>query len=165
MSRVLKVTSLALALAIIVQLATQSSAESPQKPADRTEPAVTEKKADQLFRHADYPAAWTASQESNRPILVYVTMPRCSHCVKMIEDTYKQPEVGKMIADSFETICADRYAQAKLVEKLNVKWYPTTILVASNNKVLDVIEGYVDANSFKRRLQLGLAASSPNQTR
>jgi hypothetical protein len=49
---------------------------------------------------------------------------------------------------------------------LNVRWYPTTVLVGSDNKVLDVIEGYVDANSLKQRLQLGLAAAhSDTQTR
>jgi thioredoxin-related protein len=119
-----------------------------------------------LFKHASYPAAWTAAQETNKPILVYVTMPQCPHCTKMIEQTYEQPEVDEMVKGSFETLQAGRYTDAILVSKLHVRWYPTTVLVGSNNKVLDVIEGYVDAKTFKRRLQLGIAsASSSTQTR
>jgi hypothetical protein len=131
-----------------------------------TNKTTTNKKGTSLFRHSTYPAAWTAAQESNRPILIYVTMPQCPHCVKMIEQTYKRPTVGKIVSSSFETICADRFIHAKLIEKLHVKWYPTTILVSPNNKVLDVIEGYVDEAKFKQHLQTGLAAAGQvSQTR
>ena len=119
------------------------------------------------FRHASYPAAWTAAQESNRPILVYVTMPQCPHCTLMLSKTYDQKEIDQLVKGSFETVQAGRYTHATLVSKLQVRWYPTTVLVGPNNKVLDMIEGYVDANTFKRRLQLGIASahSSPTQTR
>jgi len=118
------------------------------------------KKETSLFRHATYPAAWTAAQKSNRPILVYVGMPNCPHCVKMVKLTYDTPEVGNLVASSFETVYAGRFTHAKLIQMLDVKWYPTTILVGPNNKVLDVIEGYVEAKAFQRRLQTGLAATS-----
>jgi Thioredoxin-like domain len=119
-----------------------------------------------LFRHASYPAAWTAAQESNRPILVYVSMPQCPHCSKMLEQSYGSPDVNGLVKGSFETLEVSRYTHASLISKLHVKWYPTTVLVGSNNKVLDMIEGYVDANTFKRRLQLGIASANTNtQTR
>ena len=110
-----------------------------------------------LFRHLTYPDAWRAAQKSSRPILIYVSMPNCPHCVKMAEQTYQLSPVEGLVRGSFETITVDRYQHAKLVEKLKVRWYPTTVLVAPNNKVLDVIEGYVDAKDFHQRLQLGLA--------
>lgn len=117
-----------------------------------------------LFKHASYPAAWTASQESNRPILVYVTMPQCPHCSKMIDSTYGCKEVDELVKGSFETVQAGRYTHATLISKLHVRWYPTTVLVGSNNKVLDIIEGYVDANTFQRRLQLGIASANSSAT-
>ncbi len=119
-----------------------------------------------LFKHDNYPTALTAAQESNRPILVYVSMPQCPHCTKMIDETYEQAEVDEIVKGSFETLQVSRYTHATLVSKLQVRWYPTTVLVGSNNKVLDMIEGYVDANTFKRRLQLGIAsANTARQTR
>jgi len=119
-----------------------------------------------LFRHSTYPAAWTAAQKSNKPILVYISMPNCPYCVKMMKKTYGRPEVGNLVASSFETIYAGRFTHAKLVQTLDVKLYPTTIIVGPNNKVLDVIKGYVDSRTFQRRLQTGLAAAaSTTQTR
>jgi hypothetical protein len=117
-----------------------------------------------LFKHASYPAAWTASQDSNRPILVYVTMPQCPHCTKMVDGTYGCKEVEELVKGSFETVQASRYTHATLISKLHVRWYPTTVLVGPNNKVLDMIEGYVDANTFKRRLQVGIASANSSAT-
>ncbi len=127
---------------------------------------VIEAKDAPLFKHDSYPSAWTAAQETNRPILVYVSMPQCPHCTKMLDETYEQAEVDEIVKGSFETLQVSRYTHATLISKLHVRWYPTTVLVGSNNKVLDMIEGYVDANTFKRRLQMGIAsASTATQTR
>ncbi len=110
-----------------------------------------------LFRHTSYPVAWTAAQKSNRPMLLFVTMPGCPYCVKMINNTYKNREVRTLVSESFESVYVDRYAQAKLVAKLKIKLYPTTILVSTNNQVLDVIEGYVGSQTFRHRLKTDLA--------
>ncbi len=112
-----------------------------------------------LFQHTTYPAAWKAAQKSNRPILVYVSMPDCHYCEKMKKQIYRLPRVRSLVSSSFETIRAGRYTHAKLVKNLHVKWYPTTVLVGPNNKILDVIEGYADANQFQQRLQSGLASA------
>ncbi len=122
-----------------------------------------------LFQHRTYPAAWTAAQKSNRPILVFVSMPNCHYCEKMKSQVLRLPRVKNLVSDSFETVQAGRYSHAKLVQNLHVKWYPTTVLVGQNNKILDVIEGYTDANQFQQRLQTGLASahgvSGATQTR
>jgi hypothetical protein len=150
-------TSLEMEAPLVQEVATVEPAQ---------EVAVTEVplKDRPLFQHESYPAAWTASQQSNRPILVYVTMPQCPHCTKMIDGTYSCKEVDELVKGSFETLQASRYTHATLVSKLHVRWYPTTVLVGSNNKVLDMIEGYVDANTFKRRLQLGIASANSSAT-
>ncbi len=113
-----------------------------------------------LFQHATYPAAWKAAQKSNRPILVYVSMPNCHFCEKMKSQVFQLPRVRNLVSSSFETVRAGRYTHAKLVQNLRVKWYPTTVLVGPNNKILDVIEGYADPNQFQQRLQTGLASAS-----
>jgi len=123
-------------------------------------PAAPQAKSRPLFQHATYPAAWKAAQKSNRPILVYVSMPNCHYCEKMKAQVYRLPRVKNLVVSSFETVQAGRYTHAKLVQSLRVKWYPTTVLVGPNNKILDVIEGYADANQFQQRLQTGLASAS-----
>lgn len=147
------------------EAASPAEAAQLEPPVDEAEAAPVDVHSLPRFKHASYPDAWTAAQESNRPILVYVTMPQCPHCNKMIDQTYSQSEVDEMVKGSFETMQAGRYTDATLVSKLHVRWFPTTVLVGPNNKVIDVIEGYVDANTFKRRLQLGIAsAKSTTQT-
>lgn len=117
-----------------------------------------------LFQHDTYPGAWRAAQKSNRPILVFVSMPNCHYCVKMKQQVYELSKVKQLVSSSFETVKAGRYTHAKLVEKLHIKWYPTTVLVGPNNKILDVIEGYADANQFQQRLHTGLASLNQPET-
>jgi thiol-disulfide isomerase/thioredoxin len=116
-----------------------------------------------VFRFTSYPAAWTAAQKSNRPILVFATAPGCVHCVKMIGETYQQPKINKFVADSFETVYVDRAEQPELAAKLHVRWFPTTIVVSPDNQVLDVIEGYVDPATFALRLRTSFAAHVATQ--
>jgi len=116
-----------------------------------------------VFRFTSYPAAWTAAQKSNRPILVFATAPGCSHCVKMIGETYQQPKISQFLGDSFETVYVDRAEQPELAAKLQVRWFPTTIVVSPDNQVLDVIEGYVDAATFAQRLRTTFAAHTATQ--
>jgi thioredoxin-related protein len=145
---------------------TEVGVNGSEAPAQTVTSAIVDIKSAPMFKHTSYPAAWTAAQESNRPILVYVSMPQCPHCTKMLEQTYESNGVNEIVKGSFETLQVSRYTHASLVSKLHVRWYPSTVLVSSNNKVLDMIEGYVDANTFKQRLQLGLAsANSDTQTR
>jgi thioredoxin-related protein len=110
-----------------------------------------------VFRYTSYPAAWTEAQKSGRPILVFVTSPSCPHCTQMLGLTYSKSTVRDYVGDTFETVLVDRTEQPELISKLHVRWFPTTLVVGPDNQVIDVIEGYVDAGAFSRRLQTTLA--------
>lgn len=84
----------------------------------------------------------------------------------MIAETYQAPHISPLVAESFEPVYVDRAVQPELVAKLKVKWFPTTIVVGANNKVLDVLEGYVEPMAFSNRIKTGLASSATEvQTR
>jgi thioredoxin-related protein len=156
----------AIAVLLTVQACAESASNETKAVGQTVSTAQPAKNKAQLFRHKSYPKAWTAAQQSNRPILLYVTMPGCPHCDKMMEETLGSPHVKQMVSESFETVYVSRRTNPKLVKSLKVKWYPTTVLVGSNNKVVDVIEGYVDAKTFQTRLKVGLASADPvTQTR
>lgn len=133
----------------------------PAETVDESAPAATSQqpapRIHGIFRHTSYPAAWTAAQKTNRPILVYVTSSGCPHCVQMIQRTYKRPAIQRVMHRQFETVYVDRHQQPKLVQKMRIRWFPTTIVVAPDNKVLDKIEGYVDASVLAERLETQLA--------
>jgi hypothetical protein len=110
-----------------------------------------------VFKYTSYPAAWTSAQSTNRPILVFATSANCPHCVRMIGETYRSPQMSRFVNDSFETVYVNRSEQPELAAKLKIRWFPTTIVVGPNNQVLDVIEGYVDAKTLAQRLQTTVA--------
>jgi thiol-disulfide isomerase/thioredoxin len=111
-----------------------------------------------IFKFSSYPAAWTSAQSSNRPILVFATSSNCPHCVRMVGETFRAPQVHRYVNDSFETVYVNRAEQPELAAKLKIRWYPTTLVVGPDNQVIDVIEGYVDAKTFAQRLQTSVAA-------
>jgi thioredoxin-like negative regulator of GroEL len=76
----------------------------------------------------------------------------------MIDETYAAPQVKRLATESFETVYVDRAEQPELAAKLKIRYFPTTIIVAPNNQVLDVIEGYVDAQTLNQRLKTSFAA-------
>ena len=137
------------------------AAAVPAKEAPRTASLTTAAKPllrHGVFRFTSYPEAWTAAQDSNRPILVYATAPNCPHCMRMIGETYAAPQVKRLATGSFETVYVDRAEQPELAAKLKIRYFPTTIIVAPNNQVLDVIEVYVDAATLNQRLKTSFAA-------
>lgn len=142
------------------KISAETETKVEEKPVEILKAAPTPNKPRALFQHASYPDAWRAAQQSNRPILVYVCMPNCHYCVKMKQQVYQRPNVKDLVASSFETLKADRYAHPKLISSLKVRLYPTTVLVSPNNKILDVIEGYSEPAKFQQRLQTGLAAAN-----
>jgi hypothetical protein len=78
----------------------------------------------------------------------------------MLGETYQYANVKQFVTASFETVLVDQFEQPELAALLKVRWYPTTLVVAPNNKVVDIIEGYVDPATFARRLRTTLAAQS-----
>jgi protein disulfide-isomerase len=148
------------AAAGLAAAATSTPAQAPPATAEKPAPLKHG-----VFRFTSYPAAWTAAQKSGRPILVYVTSQNCPHCTRMVGETYQRSTVREFVGSSFETVLVDRTEQPELAQKLRVRWFPTTLVVGPDNKVIDVIEGYVDAAAFARRLQTTLAAQVETQTR
>jgi thioredoxin-like negative regulator of GroEL len=82
----------------------------------------------------------------------------------MIGETYQSAQIKRMVNDSFETVYVDRSEQPELAARLHVRYFPTTYVVSPNNKVLDVIEGYVDSNTLAKRLQTTIASSESATT-
>lgn len=149
------------AAAGLAAAATSTPSEAPPAAAVESKPAPLRHG---VFRFTSYPAAWTAAQETGRPILVFVTSRSCPHCVRMLGETYQRSTLQTFVKGSFETVLVDRTEQPELAQKLHVRMFPTTLVVGPNNKVIDVIEGYVDAAAFSRRLQTSLAAHAAEGT-
>jgi thioredoxin-like negative regulator of GroEL len=148
-----------------VEQAAVTSPHATGAPGALTTPAQAVRLRHGVFKYTSYGAAWTSAQATNRPILVFATSANCPHCVRMVGQTLQAPQVSRFVNDSFETVYVHRSEQPELAAKLRIRYFPTTIVVGPNNQVLDVIEGYVDANSFAQRLQTSVAMHQASQKR
>ena len=80
----------------------------------------------------------------------------------MLDETFGQEDIQQMVSESFESVAVDRTRDAKLVEKLKVKWFPTTILVGVNHKVIAKVEGFIEPGRFRQQIKTNLAKAGGN---
>lgn len=101
----------------------------------------------------DYAAAHELRRSEQRPMLVFVSMDGCHFCDRMLATTYADASVANQIQTSFVATYVDGLRQRELAQRFGVRVYPTTYLIAPDNRVLDRIEGYMGADAFKSRIR------------
>ena len=107
---------------------------------------------DTVFAHANLEVAWRAAVTRKRPLLVMFSTERCHYCDKMLAQTYNHPEVKRLLSVSTESVLVNARDYPDLVGRLGIRGYPSSLLVAPNGDVLDVIEGFADAKTFIHRI-------------
>lgn len=107
-----------------------------------------------LAWHSDTNTAWKATQASNRPMLLFITMSNCSYCEKMKYVTYSDDSVISDIQNTFIPATVEGPSHPKLVEKLGIQVYPTTVIIGPDGRVLESITGYLEPQQLRRRLRL-----------
>jgi thioredoxin-related protein len=95
-------------------------------------------------------------------MLLYVTMDGCTYCTKMVRSTLSDPEVRKMIGASYVAVAIKNSDRPDLMRKLQIRSFPTTLLVSPDGRILNQMKGYVDARRFQRQLA---DVASPRQAR
>ncbi|QDU90066.1 Thiol:disulfide interchange protein DsbD [Pirellulimonas nuda] len=120
-----------------------------------------------LFRHASIDAAWSATQQSGRPMLVYVTSDNCFYCKKMQIETLAQPQIARGVAAMTEPAIVNASQSPEMTKLLRVRAFPTTLVISSENRVIGKIEGFVEPTEFAERVWpvLRVAAETTTQQR
>ena len=110
-----------------------------------------------LFAHPSIEQAWQTAVAEKRPLLVMFTSEQCVHCRKMLSKTYGHPIVHQMLASETETVLARAEDYRVLIKRLGIRGYPSTLLISPQGQVLDLMEGYLDAQKFAKRVSPLLA--------
>ena len=118
--------------------------------ADQSSPAPQQARG--LFAHKNIEQAWKSAVASKKPLVVMFTSDGCAYCTKMLQETYADPQVKKMLVGHTESVLAHANRYRPLVKKLGIRGYPSTLVVAPDGRVLDFMEGYVEAKTFARRI-------------
>ena len=102
--------------------------------------------------HRDCNSAFAESQAQGRPILFFVTMDHCYYCEKMCQETYSDNLLVQDIERDYILASIDPERCPKLVRKLNVRVFPTTVIVGPDETVIDSMTGFVRPDQLRSRL-------------
>jgi thioredoxin-like negative regulator of GroEL len=125
-------------------------AQVPSTPSDN--PAPGEEGKVLLFRHASLDHAWGATQQSRRPIFVYVTSDHCYFCQKMASETWSHPQIAAGVAGYTEPVMVDASRAPEVAKKLGVRAFPTTLIISHEGKLLHRIEGFAAPRAFAEQV-------------
>ncbi len=99
--------------------------------------------------------AFQASQQSRRPIVIYVSSERCVYCRKMESEVWGDPGLLAMVQAGYIPLALKAESDSELIAALNVRAYPTTIVVSPERQVLAGIEGFVPVAGVAELLKQG----------
>jgi len=75
----------------------------------------------------------------------------------MLSETYRHPAIQRMLAKDTETVLAKAEDYRGLIKRMGIRGYPTTLLLSPQGEVLDLVEGFVNAKAFAKRVSPLLA--------
>lgn len=101
----------------------------------------------------DLEAARTESAESNRPMLLFVTSSHCPYCVKMMNDTFRNPAVIAELNEHFVPMQIERGTQAELERKIGIQLYPTIVIVDDVGVEVRRMKGFISGPAFVQSLK------------
>jgi len=113
-----------------------------------------------IFIHSSVEKAWESAVAEKKPLLVMFTSDHCHYCTKMLAETYGHSAIRRMLAKETETVLAKAEDYRDLIKRMGIRGYPTTLLVSPQGEVLDLVEGFVDAKTFAKRVSPLLAKQS-----
>ncbi|MBA7644678.1 Thiol:disulfide interchange protein DsbD [subsurface metagenome] len=107
-----------------------------------------------------YDEGLTLAQKEDKYILIYFYTDGCGWCKKMVEKTYSNEEVKKILSDKFVVIRVNARSQNKVIENekeiterelsrlYQLSGYPTTWFLESDNTRIAPLPGYVTTEQF-----------------
>ena len=96
-------------------------------------------------------AANLASRE-NRLILIQISAPWCSHCERMKNETYTDPNLIHLIGRRFVAIEVNADDQKDFVEQMGIRSLPTTLIVAPDLRILNRSQGFQTSEQLMQTL-------------
>lgn len=110
--------------------------------------------ADQVVWRTDIGTAMAEARASGKIVMVDVYTDWCGWCTKLDEETYQDPVVASLLS----AIVAVKVnpekggAGAQFVEPYKITGFPNILFLDSTGKLLDRIDGFMDAAAFAKRL-------------
>ncbi len=107
-----------------------------------------------------YGNARRASDESERPVMLFLTIDGCLHCTRMQHQAFRDKRIINEVTTSFVPAMIKVQGKSRLATDLKVTVYPTTVFIAPDGKILDYIRGYVPTDDLCHRMKRVVDASA-----
>ncbi|MDR1960483.1 MAG: thioredoxin family protein [Planctomycetaceae bacterium] len=88
----------------------------------------------------NYNEARNAAHEENKPILLFFTTPTCVFSKRMLDTTFRNPEVCELL-EKFILVRIDLTSNASLWQEFHIESSPTIQFVSSNGILLHRLSG------------------------
>lgn len=92
-------------------------------------------------------SVFAKAQQTGRPILVFVTAEWCHYCKKMKRETWQDPRVDQAVSQGFETLVLDGDRDKAVVNKLELRGYPATLVYTPDGRFIEQKGGYMPAGT------------------
>jgi thioredoxin-related protein len=100
----------------------------------------------------DVDQALEVAQARQQPILLFVSMDGCKYCQKMVQTTFRNRQVLQTIGSQYVPAVIKNSERPDLMRQLQIRSFPTTLIVNPEGDVLHEMKGYVDAGKFEQQL-------------
>jgi len=113
-----------------------------------------------ILNWLSYNEGLSLAEKGNKHTLIYFYTDGCSWCKKMLDKTYSNEEIKKILSDKFVIIKINARSENKIVENgkeiserklatlYQVSGYPTTWFLESNHSRVAPLPGYVTTEQF-----------------
>jgi thioredoxin-related protein len=102
------------------------------------------------------------SQETGKPILVYVRSKNCYYCDLLQQNTWQDPTVRAQVMRDMIPLKLTLEENKEAVQTMKVKGFPSVIVFSPRREYISRIDGYVTAAQFQSRLeQVNIASLAP----
>jgi len=100
---------------------------------------------------------WEEAQEeakqANRPLLLELYLEGCSHCARLDRETHQDPAVAAALNESFIPVRLEGRSRMDLVQKLQVRGAPTTLIFSPEGKELRRFAGFLAPSEYIQEIQ------------
>ncbi len=110
-----------------------------------------------LFTQSSVEQGWKSAVAEQKTLVVMFKSSHCIYCTKMLSETFGNPAIQRMLASDTETVLAKAEDYRSLIQRMEIRGYPTTLLISPQGEVLDLVEGFLDARAFAKRISPILA--------
>ncbi len=102
--------------------------------------------------HRDLIKASRVASTQKRLLLLFLTTPDCVFCRRMIKKTLLEPQINMHVNRRYVAVQLNGNANPELLDQLQARVFPTTVIVHPAGKVIAIMRGYKAPGEFALQL-------------